>query len=112
MISVKTTKSNYQWFSLICELLVTKRQRGSVSRTSQSNEGEKRAVENLVGEETFSKYVQSMRVPDWVLPFFQNKGPYICSNLARRTCYPEAWKNRGKSDKIVLFTPCLSISYL
>ena len=65
-----------------------------------------------MGEETFSKYVESTSVPDWVLPFFQNKGPYICSNLARRTCYPEAWKNRGKSDKIVLFTPCLSISYL
>ena len=36
--------------------------------------GVKRAVEDLVGEETYSKYVARLRVPDWVLLYFKTKG--------------------------------------
>ena len=36
--------------------------------------GVKRAVEDLVGEETYVKYVESLRVPDWVLLYFKTKG--------------------------------------
>lgn len=35
--------------------------------------GVKRTVEDLVGEETFSKYVESLRVPDWILLYFKTK---------------------------------------
>ena len=35
--------------------------------------GVKRAVEELVGDETYSRYVESMRVPDWVLLYFKTK---------------------------------------
>ena len=36
--------------------------------------GVKRAVEDLVGEDTYVKYVESLRVPDWVLLYFKTKG--------------------------------------
>lgn len=35
--------------------------------------GVKRIVEDLVGEETFSKYVESLRVPDWILLYLKTK---------------------------------------
>lgn len=35
--------------------------------------GVKRTVEELVGDETFSLYVESLRVPDWVLLYFKTK---------------------------------------
>ena len=35
--------------------------------------GVKRTVEDLIGEETFSKYVESLRVPDWILLYFKTK---------------------------------------
>lgn len=35
--------------------------------------GVKRTVEELVGDETFSLYVESLRVPDWVLRYFKTK---------------------------------------
>ena len=35
--------------------------------------GVKRTVEDLVGKETFSKYVESLRVPDWILLYFKTK---------------------------------------
>lgn len=35
--------------------------------------GFKRTVEELVGDETFSLYVESLRVPDWVLLYFKTK---------------------------------------
>ena len=35
--------------------------------------GVKRSVEDLVGEGTFSKYVESLRVPDWILLYFKIK---------------------------------------
>lgn len=33
----------------------------------------KRTVEDLIGEETFSKYVEILRVPDWILSYFKTK---------------------------------------
>ena len=33
----------------------------------------KRTVEELVGDDTFSKYMESLRVPDWVLLYFKTK---------------------------------------
>ena len=39
----------------------------------QSRKGVKRTVEDLIGEETFSKYVKSLRVPDWILLHFKTK---------------------------------------
>ena len=35
--------------------------------------GLKRAVEELVGDGTLSRYVESLRVPDWTLVHFQAK---------------------------------------
>ena len=35
--------------------------------------GIKRSVEDLVGEGTFAKYVESLRVPDWILLYFKTK---------------------------------------
>ena len=35
--------------------------------------GVKRMVEELVGDETFSLYVESLQVPDWVSPYFKTK---------------------------------------
>lgn len=35
--------------------------------------GVKRTVEDLVGEETLGKYVETLRVPDWVLLYFKAK---------------------------------------
>ena len=35
--------------------------------------GVKRTVEELVGDETFSLYVESLQVPDWVSPYFKTK---------------------------------------
>lgn len=35
--------------------------------------GVKRTVEELVGDDTFSKYMESLRVPDWVLLYFKTK---------------------------------------
>lgn len=35
--------------------------------------GVKRTVEELVGDETFSTYVESLRVPDWLLLYFKTK---------------------------------------
>ena len=34
----------------------------------------KRAVEDLVGEDTYPKYIESLRVPDWVQLYFKTKG--------------------------------------
>ena len=33
----------------------------------------KRTVEELVGDDTFSKYMESLHVPDWVLLYFKTK---------------------------------------
>ena len=30
-------------------------------------------MEELVGDDTFSKYMESLRVPDWVLVYFKTK---------------------------------------
>ena len=35
--------------------------------------GVKRTVEELVGDETFSLYMESLQVPDWVSPYFKAK---------------------------------------
>jgi len=35
--------------------------------------GVKRTVEDLIGEETFSKYVKSLQVLDWILLYFKTK---------------------------------------
>ena len=35
--------------------------------------GVERTVEELVGDETFSLYVESLQVPDWVSPYFKTK---------------------------------------
>ena len=35
--------------------------------------GVKRGVEELVGEETLDRYVESLRVPDWILLYFKTK---------------------------------------
>lgn len=39
-----------------------------------SRKGVKRAMQNLAGEETYAKYVESLRVPDWILLFFKTRG--------------------------------------
>ena len=36
--------------------------------------GVKRALQDLAGEETYAKYIESLRVPDWVLLFFKTCG--------------------------------------
>lgn len=36
-----------------------------------SEEGEKKAMEELMGDEILSKYIESLRVPDWVLLYFK-----------------------------------------
>jgi len=36
----------------------------------------KRTVEDLIGEETFTKYVGSLRVPDWILLYFKTKARF------------------------------------
>ena len=38
-----------------------------------SRKGVKRAMKDLAGEETYAKYVESLRVPDWVLLFFKTR---------------------------------------
>ena len=35
--------------------------------------GVKRTVEELVGDDTFSRYMESLHVPDWVLLYFKAK---------------------------------------
>ena len=34
----------------------------------------KRAIQDLAGEETYARYIESLRVPDWVLLFFKTRG--------------------------------------
>ena len=69
--------------------------------------GVKRAVEDLVGEETYSKYVESIRVPDWVLLYFKTKGRISAAtwqaviNITRL--------GRTGVGHVVLFTPSLYI---
>jgi len=36
--------------------------------------GVKRAIQDLAGEETYARYIESLRVPDWVLLFFKTRG--------------------------------------
>ena len=38
-----------------------------------SRKGVKRAMQDLAGEDTYAKYVDSLRVPDWVLLFFKTR---------------------------------------
>ena len=38
-----------------------------------SKKGVKRAMEDLAGEETMEKFVESLRVPDWVLLYFKTR---------------------------------------
>ena len=38
-----------------------------------SRKGAKRAIQDPAGEETLAKYVESLRVPDWVLLFFKTR---------------------------------------
>ena len=35
--------------------------------------GVKRGIQDLAGEETYAKYVESLRVPDWILLFFKTR---------------------------------------
>ena len=42
-----------------------------------SRKGVKRAMKDLTGEETYAKYVESLRVPDWVL-FFETRARISC----------------------------------
>ena len=39
-----------------------------------SRKGVKRAIQDLAGEETYARYIESLRVPDWVLLFFKTRG--------------------------------------
>ena len=39
-----------------------------------SKKGVKRALQDLAGEETYAHYIESLRVPDWVLLFFKTRG--------------------------------------
>ena len=39
-----------------------------------SRKGAKRAIQDLAGEETYARYIESLRVPDWVLLFFKTRG--------------------------------------
>ncbi|KAJ7333694.1 hypothetical protein OS493_015777 [Desmophyllum pertusum] len=57
--------------------------------------GVKRTVEDLVGEETLGKYVETLRVPDWVLLYFKAKARVFWANVASRYQHHKAWKNRA-----------------
>ena len=39
-----------------------------------SRKGVKRAIQDLSGEETYARYIESLRVPDWVLLFLKTCG--------------------------------------
>ena len=64
--------------------------------------GVKRAVEDLVGEETYAKYVESLRVPDWVLLYFKTKGR-ISGNTWQAVIYITKLGRTGVSSETLFF---------
>ena len=48
-----------------------------------SKKGVKRALQDLAGEETYAHYIESLRVPDWVLLFFKTCGRISNLNITQ-----------------------------
>ena len=63
----------------------------------------KRAMEDLVGEETYVKYVESIQVPDWVLLYFKTKGR-ISGNIWQSVINITKLGRTGVSLQKLLFT--------
>lgn len=59
--------------------------------------GVKRTVEELVGDETFSLYVENLRVPDWVLLYFKTKAR-ISGNTWQAVINITKLRRTGKSS--------------
>jgi len=59
--------------------------------------GVRQTFEELLSEETYDKYINSMRVPDWVLVYFKIK-----ARISDSTCTADSyqlhqpWEDRGK----------------
>lgn len=61
--------------------------------------GVKRAVKDLVGEEMYVKYVESLWVPDWVLLYFKTKGRILGDVTQRSLKKKKKWLQRGRGLK-------------
>lgn len=62
--------------------------------------GVKRAVKDLVGEEMYVKYVESLWVPDWVLLYFKTKGRILGDVTQRSLKKKKKMAAKGPGPKV------------
>ena len=72
-----------------------------------SRKGVKRALQDLAGKETYAQYIESLRVPDWVLLFFKTR-ERISSHTWQAVINITQLGRTGVS-KVFLFIYCMSI---
>ena len=72
-----------------------------------SRKGVKRALQDLAGEETYAQYIESLRVPDWVLLFFKTRGRI--SSHTWQAVINITQLGRAEVSKVFLFIYCMSI---
>lgn len=66
-----------------------------------AKKGVKRMVLDSVGEGTYSKFVESLRVPDWILVYFKTKVQISGHVWQASYQHNKAWQNWGECDKNV-----------